>query len=99
MKHIETLIYYDGPRLYTAQDLDGSLVLVLSCDIDTLLICSTTDEVIRALKAKQITILDAIRQPKVRMVKYGFSGTPESFRVLDWDDVPVDNLPEIGEYI
>ena len=98
MKHIETLIYYDGPRLYTAQDLDGSLVLVLSCDIDTLLVSPTTDEVIRALKAKQITILDAIRQPKVWLVKQDF-GVTQSVRVLGWGDVPVDNLPEMGEYI
>ncbi len=98
MNLLETLIYYDGPRLYTAKDLDGSLFLILCCDIDTLLISPTTDEVIRALKAKQITILDAIRQPQVWLVKQDF-GVTQSVRVLGWEDVPVDNLPEMGEYI
>lgn len=98
MQLLETLIYYDGPRLFTAV-IAETLFLVLCCDLNLYLACPVTDEIVQALKAKQITILDAIRQPKVWMVNYSFSGAPEGFRVLDWDDVPVDNLPEIGEYI
>lgn len=64
----EVLDYYDGPRLFTAANLSGSLFLVFLCgrtvDQDAWLYVPISSARLGSLKRGELTLRDAIVEPE-----------------------------------
>jgi hypothetical protein len=98
---VEVLYDFDGPRTFTHRDRDGELCLAHWCDGDAegtrFVVAAVTEEQVQKLKKGELTLREALDQPRVWVVDLAPSGEPRHAWVLRrLLDLPPDVLPRPG---
>jgi hypothetical protein len=96
----EVLYEFDGPRVFTIQDADDELNLVYWSDaLDTTcryIIAPTTATIISALRSGNLSVLDALNQPRCWICDTSPEGSIVNCWRLDFEQIPRDCLPALG---
>ena len=95
-----TVLYeFDGPRTFTVVDQDGELYLAHWCDDDEhrsrYLVVPTDSHLLKRLQGGHLTVLEALRQPRLWVVEVSSEGVEATWRT-DLRDLPEDVLPARG---
>jgi hypothetical protein len=96
----EVLYEFDGPRTFTHLDPDGELFFAHWCDEDRdatrFLVVPFSDQLVTKIKDGDLTLRDALNQPRLWVVDVTHAGEPRNAWITRLDDVPDDVLPQRG---
>lgn len=97
LQPLRVLYELDGPQIFICQDVHGDLLLAYQCDekptLARFLLVPFDDELERQLTSGQITIREALKQPRAWLVDVLNDWTISATRRVSLDDIPSDNLP------
>jgi hypothetical protein len=97
---VEVLDDYDGPRIFTLRDSDGELNLACWSDGDQgtsrYVVVPTTTKILDSLRTGEITVFDALNQPRCWACDILASGQIGQCWQVDFDSIPRDALPSAG---
>jgi len=93
----ETLYEFDGPRIFTILDADGELNLAYwsdeSDEFTRYVVVPTSPGIIQMLKDGQISVWDALDQPRSWICDTRPDGQVAEVYRVDFDSLPPDTLP------
>lgn len=95
----EILYEFDGPRIFTATSLFGTLLYFLAEEDDGIsrfIVVPTNAQIIERLKSGILSVWDALNQPWIWVVDVSFNGIPQKSWRCTLADVPADVLPKSG---
>ena len=95
----EILYEFDGPRIFTATSLFGTLLYFLAEEDDGIsrfIVVPTNAQIIERLKSGILSVWDALNQPWIWVVDISFNGMPQKSWRCTLADVPTDVLPKSG---
>jgi hypothetical protein len=99
-KPLEVLYDFDGPRTFTHFDHDGQLCLAHWCDEDgettRFLVVPFSEHLVQQLKDGELTLRDALDQPRIWLLDIAHSGEPLAAWIVHLADLPSDVLPLPG---
>ena len=97
---LEVLYDFDGPKTFTHLDHDRGLCLAHWCDADEtatrFLVVPITPRQIERLKQGQLTLREALDQPRNWVLEGEPSGEVRQVWLVSFDDLPVGVLPQPG---
>jgi hypothetical protein len=97
---VEVLYEFEGPRTFTHKDSAGQLCLAHWCDTDPelnrFIIVPFTDSLVHKLKTGEITLGDALDQPRVWVLDLAHPGDVREVWSVELTDLPTDVLPKAG---
>ncbi len=100
LEPVEVLYEFDGPRIFTARDADGELVLVYWSDEDDnairYVVVPTSTRIVDSLRSGMLSVLDALNQPRCWLCDMDHSGEMSNCLLVDFDVLPRDALPADG---
>ena len=89
---VRVLNYYDGPRIFTVLDADGSLCLACWSDEDEtrsrFLVAPVTAAVVADLESGRLTVREALGQPRLWVVDLSHDGPIAGAWLVNRQDVP-----------
>ncbi|WP_022652458.1 hypothetical protein [Aquaspirillum serpens] len=95
----EILYEFDGPRIFTATSLFGTLLYFLAEEDDGIsrfIVVPTNAQIVERLKSGILSVWDALNQPWIWVVDISFNGIPQKSWRCTLADVPADVLPKSG---
>lgn len=95
----EILYEFDGPRIFTATSLFGTLLYFLAEEDDEVsrfIVVPTNAQIVERLKSGILSVWDALNQPWIWVVDVSFNGIPQKSWRCTLADVPADVLPKSG---
>ena len=95
----EILYEFDGPRIFTATSLFGTLLYFLAEEDDEVsrfIVVPTNAQIVERLKSGILSVWDALNQPWIWVVDISFNGIPQKSWRCTLADVPADVLPKSG---
>ena len=96
----EVLYEFDGPRIFTLADPDGELNLAYWSDGDQdnfrYVVVPTTTRILDSLRTGEISVFDALNQPRCWVCDISTSGDVGECWRVDFDSIPRDALPATG---
>src|SRR5437879_1103559 len=97
---VETLCDVDGPRPFTFRDRMGQLCLAHWCDEESgttrFIVVPFSNSLVHRLRAGELTLRDALDQPRIWIVDALFSGELHDAWAVQLTDLPSDALPYPG---
>ena len=97
---VEVLDDYDGPRIFTLADSDGELNLACWSDGDQgnsrYVVVPTTAKILDSLRIGEISVFDALNQPRCWVCDILASGHIGKCWRVDFDSIPRNALPSAG---
>ena len=94
------LYEFDGPKTFTILDSDRELYLAHWCDEDEsivrFLVVPFSERLVQKLEAGDLTVFDALDQPRIFVVDLGTGGVIRSINRVEWSDIPGEVLPLPG---
>ena len=97
---VEVLYEFDGPRIFTLRDDDDELNLVYwSDEVDKAcryVVVPTTAKIVAALKAGNISVFDALNQPRCWLCDSNHEGALTGCQRVEFEAIPRDSLPATG---
>jgi hypothetical protein len=95
---VEVLYDFDGPRTFTVLDRDGALCLAHWCDEDDsatrCLVVPFTDQLLGRLRAGELTLRDALNQPRVWVLDFSHEGKVLAAWLVQLGNLPPGVLPQ-----
>lgn len=101
----EILYEFDGPRIFTATSLFGTLryfgtllyfLAEEDDEVSRFIVVPTNAQIIERLKSGILSVWDALNQPWIWVVDISFNGMPQKSWRCTLADVPTDVLPKSG---
>ena len=97
---VDVLDDYDGPRIFTLKDADGELNLAYWSDGEQgnsrYVVVPTTTKILDFLRAGEISVFDALNQPRCWVCDTSLSGDVGNCWRVDFDSIPREALPSAG---
>ena len=97
---VRVLYELDGPMIFTCHDVHGDLLLAYMCDegpsLSRFLLVPFDEQLEHRLTNGNITIREAIEQPRIWMADVNNDWTITGLRRVKIDQVPIDHLPQRG---
>ena len=97
---VDVLYEFDGPRIFTLRDTDGELNLAYWSDENDkacrYVVAPTTDKILAALKQGNISVFDALNQPRCWLCDLSHQGSLTECQRVEFEAIPRDSLPAIG---
>jgi hypothetical protein len=94
---LRVLNYYDGPRIFTFHDADDGLCLACWSDEDAthsrFLVVGVTGQIIDDLEGGQMSVREALTQPRLWVVDCDHDGTIAGVWLVAPNDIPEDAQP------
>jgi hypothetical protein len=94
------LYEFDGPRIFTLRDVDGSLHLACWSDEDDdtnrFVVSLTTAETIDSLRRGALAVYDALHHSPCYLCDVTDQGVVVDCQLVDFQNLPVDTLPAPG---
>lgn len=99
---VETLVYYDGPRIFACRDrsrTDGNELLAYCIDEDRAarviryLVVPTNDWLLAGLRYGSLTLREALSQPGLMVLDQAFGGEILKAWLANIQDIPDEVLP------
>ncbi len=89
---VDVLDDYDGPRIFTLKDADGELNLAYWSDGEQgnsrYVVVPTTTKILDSLRAGEISVFDALNQPRCWVCDTSLSGDVGNCWRVDFDSIP-----------
>lgn len=97
---LEVLYEFDGPRVFTVQDVDGEAYLSYWSDEDEqtsrYVVVPTTARIIEALRRGDLSVFDALDQPRCWLCDLSKDGGIARCQRVEFEAIPRDALPSLG---
>ena len=97
---LQLLNYYDGPRIFTVRDAEGSLCLACWSDDDErqsrFLVAPITQHVVTELEAGLVSLREALAQPRLWVVDLNHEGPVAAAWSVAPNSIPEDAQPQPG---
>ena len=102
MEPIETLIWYDGPMIYTCKSYSGKLMLAYCCDTPEkeinsylYLVAPISEENLKKFLDNEIPIYSMLDSNPLFLIELDVTNDDTiSTRLVSIDDIPTNHLPE-----
>lgn len=95
---LRVLNYYDGPRIFTFEDVDGGLCLACWSDEDDnlsrFLVAPVSEKILSDLVGGIVTVRESLTQAELWVVDLRHDGVLTSAWLVDHKDVPEDSQPQ-----
>lgn len=95
---LRVLNYYDGPRIFTFEDVDGGLCLACWSDEDEnlsrFLVAPVSEKILSDLARGIVTVRESLTQAELWVVDLRHDGILTSAWLVDHKDVPEDSQPQ-----
>ncbi|HEV7225582.1 MAG TPA: hypothetical protein VGN42_22945 [Pirellulales bacterium] len=96
----EVLYEFDGPRIFTVKDAEDELNLACWSDenqqICRYVVVPTTSKILAALRGGEISVYDALNQPRCWLCDVTHQGDLASCQRVEFEALPKDSLPAPG---
>lgn len=97
---VRTLYEFDGPRIFTCQDVNGQPLLAYQCDEDTtglqFLVVHFSDELVSRLVKGLLGVRDALKRSPMWLLEVSNEWTPTRCWDVEFDELPTRLLPKSG---
>jgi len=97
---VRMLYEFDGPRIFTCQNVNGQIFLAYQCDeaadVQQFLVVPFTEELVGRLVKGHLSVRDALLRSPLWLFEVNNEFTPIRCWTVEFGDLPKDALPRAG---